>query len=100
MRDEIEIAGIKSADDLEPFILYFTKLMGETSGKLMVALSLLNDLPQRADWNRQPEAVKLSVQLSSEILGDLFRKSVREAGGVPAIADADLDTLFRRNEVG
>lgn len=88
---------IRSADDLEPLIDYYSKLLGENPGRLMAALSLLADLEYSEDWKRIAPQVRLSIELAKELTADVFNRLVAAQGDERGDALADeLNALFKR----
>lgn len=87
---------IKTVDDLEPLISYYTSLMGEKPGRLMTALSLLADLEFTEDWKQTAPEFRLSIELAKKITAEVFNQLVAEQGdeGHDELAD-ELNALFR-----
>ncbi len=67
---------IKTFEDLQPLLDFYTGAMGELPGRLMVALSLLADIEYTDGWEQAAPEARLTVQLAGAITADVFKRIV------------------------
>ena len=68
--------SIKSLDDLQPLVDFYTGTMGEWPGRLMAALSLLADLEYTDGWEETAPEARLSVKLAGALVADVLKRIV------------------------
>ena len=67
---------IKSLDDLQPLVDFYTGTMGEWPGRMMAALSLLADLEYTEGWEETAPEARLSVKLAGALVADVLKRIV------------------------
>ena len=63
----------KGLGEIEPLIDYYARQMGQLSGRLMAALSFLDDLKNSHIWSNQDEAVHEAVNYSSLLIASVLK---------------------------
>ena len=63
----------KGLEPIEPLIDYYARQMGQLSGRLMTALSFLEDLKSAHTWPEQDEAVREAVNYSSLLIASVLK---------------------------
>ena len=63
----------KGLEEIEPLIEYYARQMGQFSGRLMTALSFLDDLKNSRPWHEQDEQVRDTVNYSSLLIASVLK---------------------------
>lgn len=63
----------KGLEPIEPLIDYYARQMGQFSGRLMAALSFLDDLKNSHLWPEQEEQVRETVTYSSLLIASVLK---------------------------
>lgn len=67
---------IKSVEDLQPLVDFYSNTLGDLPGPLMAAMSLLADLEYTEDWDKTSPEARLSVRLAAALVADVFKRLV------------------------
>jgi hypothetical protein len=88
---------IKSVEDIEPLISFYTGLLGEKPGRLMAALSFLADLEYTEDWRKVSPRVRLSIEFAKTLTADVFKQMMAEqdSNGRRDDLAAEIEALFK-----
>ena len=63
----------KGLEAIEPLIEYYSRQMGQLSGRLMTALSFLTDLEDAHDWGSHTAEVQEAVHYSRLLITSVLR---------------------------
>lgn len=85
---------VKSVEDLQPLLDFYTGAMGELPGRLMAALSLLADLEYTEGWGKAAPEARLSVQLAGAVVADAFKRIVAAQPEVDL--KAEVETMLAK----
>lgn len=77
-------------EELEPLIDYYARQMGQLSGRLMAALSVLTDLEDAQIWREQPAEVTEPVHQARLLVASVL-KVVMASQEVGEHGDEELD---------
>lgn len=80
----------RGLEPIEPLIEYYEREMGQLSGRLMAALSLLVDLEDSHGWQEQEALARESVRYSRLLVASVLR--------IVAAAQADQDDTLSTAE--
>ncbi len=80
---------IKSIEDLQPLLDFYTGTMGELPGRLMATLSLLADIEYTEGWEKATPEARLSVTLAGAIVADVFKRIVAAQPNVDLKAEVE-----------
>jgi hypothetical protein len=97
----------KGLEEIEPLIDYYARQMGQLSGRLMTALSFLDDLKNSHLWPEQNEQVRETVTYASLLIASVLKmvaagqaeQGELEREAAAAIQEA-LDILDQSNPDG
>ena len=91
----------RGLEPLEPLIEYYSRQMGQLSGRLMTALSFLADLENGHDWDNHTAQVKESVHYARLLVASVLRAAAAaqvEQGDDWGAAESIQDMLKRLSE--
>ena len=63
----------RGLEPIEPLIEYYSRQMGQLSGRLMTALSFLADLESGHDWDNHTAQVRESVHYARLLIASVLR---------------------------
>ncbi len=96
----------KGLEPIEPLVEYYEREMGQLSGRLMAALSLLVDLEDSHGWADQDAMARQSVRYSRLLVASVLRIVVAaqvdqdDELGMAEVIDAALQRLASANGDG
>lgn len=88
-------------EPIEPLIEYYSRQMGQLSGRLMTALSFLTDLENGHDWDNHTVQVRESVHYARLLIASVLQAvaaAQTEQGDVAGAAESIQAVLKRLSE--